>query len=369
MKLTPHQERIVDEIIAERVFDIPSYLKAFSLGTYQRYNQDKIQRNFEKCESGQKYLFKKHGGLFYTEVYDSSGALLSRSPILNQFTYELNENPISSPLIAEVEMKIKGETVLYNGKTYHIDFLAQQHLVADSFNNIKEFILLWSYLKREALIIEVDKECSKEDITPFFELVKQPLQPEEYPKWKVIHDTIPASTKDKLEKLITSFVPQKNAQGYIDQVWKVNIEHFTTCHEFIGKKILSTPSLEIFQKDNYCTFEEVSQKKNSLVAWIAVWISVISVVLGNILPLFTKQDVDYLEDIYIEISDIHQYITSDASHQVILDSLLDIKEILANISTENTSTEYINAINNLSTRIDELSIILDEPESTETSVE
>ena len=137
MKLTPHQERIVDEIIAERVFDIPSYLEVFSLGRYQQYRPDDILKNFESCESGQKYLFKKHGGLFYTEVYDQSGAYLTQHPIANKFTHDLNENPISTPVIAEVEMRIHPDIVEHNGVKFSINFLEHSYYVEDDFNDIK----------------------------------------------------------------------------------------------------------------------------------------------------------------------------------------------------------------------------------------
>ena len=52
MKLTPHQEKIIEAIIAKDVYDIPSYLEHFKKSHAQQYDFDTIKAVFEQYEDG-----------------------------------------------------------------------------------------------------------------------------------------------------------------------------------------------------------------------------------------------------------------------------------------------------------------------------
>ena len=81
MKLTLHQEKIVEAIIDGEVYDITSYLKFFNKAHHQQYNFDEIKNVFEKYEDGQTYNFRlEKDSYYYTDVYDKNGVVCNYSP-------------------------------------------------------------------------------------------------------------------------------------------------------------------------------------------------------------------------------------------------------------------------------------------------
>lgn len=145
MKLTPHQKEIVEEIIKERVVDIPSYLRVFNKGRNQQYDSFAIQEAFDKVEAGKTYLFREDNAYYYTDIYDCNGKVSGSFRGPNTMTYEFKENPLSAPVKARLEMRVKPERVEYQGKNYSFNFLEKNYLIADTFDDIKDFIALWSY--------------------------------------------------------------------------------------------------------------------------------------------------------------------------------------------------------------------------------
>lgn len=331
MKLTTTQKKIINKIITGEIYDIPTYLQVFNKGQYKQYNAEKLKEVFNKCENGRTYIFKEQNSYFYTEVYDKKGEICQREKVPNTMTYEFKEYPISTPVKADIEYKINKESVTYNEKSYIFDFMKNSFLVADSFDDILDFITLWSHLKREALIIEVDKTVTKTDLSIFFEQFKQDIQPDSNPIWKTKTEILSDSEDEKPPIVSVQLVPYKSAQNYIEYIWKVNNEHLTMCNEFIGKRILPTPALRIYEKKRFKTVEELSSCKNLVAAWVAVIISVISVLIGNILPIFQEKEVDYLRKINQKLINLEKYIDETPINNNTNKEFNEIKEILTEI--------------------------------------
>ena len=64
---------------------------------------------------------------------------------------------------AELDDKIPTSTFNYKEQEFSIDF-QKGAFVADDFKDILNFIRLWSYLRRENLVFEVDKPISKDEM-------------------------------------------------------------------------------------------------------------------------------------------------------------------------------------------------------------
>lgn len=363
MKLNPHQIEILDKIISGSVYDIPTYLSAFNRAEYHQYDVSAIKATFDAEEDGKTYLFKGNDdGSFYTEIYDKEGNVISVAPVPNQMTSYLKEYPISSPAEAELDMIVVPIKVEFQGNNYSFDFFKHQYLIANNFEEIIDFIALWSYLKTEALIIEFNKPISKEEISIFFEPTKSDVHPDNSPKWELKHtiDSGKCSSKG-LEVLSTKQIPKKKMQGYITDSWSMNYEHLTMCAEYIGKKILPTSSLQTYKQEKYRTFEEVSQHKNLIVAWVAVFISVVSVIIGNVLPLFDTQESEYLASINQHIATIESILENDTSKDEILTEISEVKKAisdLASLSATNNDKQHSELIETIETKIDELICLL-----------
>lgn len=307
MKLTKHQECIVDKIIDGKVYDITTYLKEFGKAHRQKYNLLEIKTVFDELEKDKSYSFVEHDGYYYTLVHDKDGKIKRRDKITDTLTYQFREYPLEGLVKAELNKSVRKQTVQYQGQKYVFDF-EKDVLVADSFEDVKDFIALWCYLKNEALIFDVKKTITDEDIGIFFELNPQKIEDKNNPTWgrKVVIDSVGEAVNDVQSHDI--LVPYKDIDDYMDSVWQINLENLNACEEFMGRKILSTGALKVYKQKNYKTVEELSVKANLRIAIIAVIISVISVLIGNIIPLFQKQDTEYLDEISKKISVIEKEI-------------------------------------------------------------
>lgn len=326
MKLTKHQEQIVDKIVDGKVYDITTYLKEFDKAHKQKYDIEEIRKVFENLEEDKRYSFTEKDSYYYTLVHDESGKIRNRYRVTESLTYIFNDYPLEEPVKAKLNESVHKQVVQFHGQKYIFDF-KEEVLVADSFEDIKEFIALWCYLKNEALIFDVNKPVRDEDIGLFFEIFQQEITKDNNPTWqrtKVI-DSVGEFVNDVESHDV--LVPYKNINNYIDRVWKLNQENFNACEEFIDRKILSTGVLKLYQQKKYKTVEELSVKANLRIAIIAVIISVISVLIGNIMPFFQKQDTDYLDEINQKISVMEELIKENNNSSEVTDKLDEIRSV------------------------------------------
>lgn len=327
MELTKHQEQIVDKIIEGKVYDITTYLKEFEKAHMKQYDLSEIRKVFENLEKDKRYSFIEQDSYYYTLVHDEEGRIKNRYKITEPLTYRFKENPLTEPVRAELNETIQKQSVLFQGEKYTFNF-AEEVLVADSFENIKEFLALWCYLKSEALIFDVSKPVAHEDIGLFFEMKSQEIVKDNNPTWwtKAVIDSVGEAVNDA--EYHNVLAPYKDIDNYMERIWEVNEDNLRACEEFIGRKILTTGALEAYQQKKYKTVEELTVKDNLRIARIAVWISVISVLIGNILPLFQKQDTDYLDEISYKITEIEDRMEKDNSKSDVIDKLNEIQDQL-----------------------------------------
>ena len=335
MKLTKHQEKIVDKIVEGKVYDITTYLKEFDKCHAKKYNFQEIEKSFENIENGKRYSVVEEDSYYYTSVYDENGNCIRISDVSETLTYRFKDYPLLKPVKAVLNGSIKKAVVQYQKQEYAIDF-NENVLVADSFDDIKEFIALWCYLRNQALIFDVNKSVGNEDIGLFFELKSQEIGRESNPTWSITTtiDSI-GETKDKTECRV-ELVPYKDINDYIEKLWEINDENLKACEDFLDKKIISTGALKVYKQKKYKTVEELSVKANLRIAIIAVIISVISVVIGNVLPLFQKQDTEYLDEISKKISVIEENIKDDNGNSDTSDEINEIRNDLKDIEKEIT---------------------------------
>ena len=359
MKLSAHQKEIITEIINGTVYDISSYLKVFKKSQEQQYDINLIEKTFEEHEDGKTYIFKENtNAVYYTEVYDKNGKVCGITPITNTMTYEFKEYPLSEPLKASLKHTVDSEKVLYNDTAYYFNFLKNKFFVADSFNDIIDFMALWSYLKRETLILEVDKPIEQNDLSIFFELKKKEIKSECDVYWERYTEVISEATDGKKGELSIKMLPYKDAKNYIDYVWKINEENLLNCKEYIGKKIIPSSDLRVYKQKKFKTVEQISQFKNLFVAWAAVIISVISVIIGNILPMFQPKEIDVLNGIRENIIVIEESITKGESFQALQSEIEEINNRLEEIKQQNNDAYITDVLKDLTNRLDDLNEIV-----------
>ena len=102
MKLTKHQERIVDKIVDGKVYDITSYLKEFDKAHKQKYDIDGIRKVFENLEKDKSYSFTEKDSYYYTLVHDESGKIRNRYRVTDSLTYIFRDYPLEGPVKAKL---------------------------------------------------------------------------------------------------------------------------------------------------------------------------------------------------------------------------------------------------------------------------
>lgn len=220
MKLTKHQKQIVDKIVEGKVYDITSYLRGFEKVHEQKYDIQEIEKTFNSAEEDKKYSFSEKESYFYTQVYDACGKNIGIYKVADTLTYKFKDYPLVKPVKAKLTNSIDRVIVPYKDQKYTFDF-CNNVLVADSFNDIKEFIALWCYLKSQALIFDVHKPVIEEDLGLFFELKSQKIRKEPNPTWKV--NTVIESKGETVNETEShsELVPYKNINDYIEKNGKL----------------------------------------------------------------------------------------------------------------------------------------------------
>ena len=344
MKLSRHQKEIIKKIIAGEVYDIQSYLHVFSKCHTEKYDMTALRKAYESAEEGKTYKVLKEGYSLLTS--GPAQTLMGATYHLPQMRLHIPEEEyeLKPSLFIESAPRIK---YVYDEKEYEFDFIKGVDVIS-SFDEVLEFLTLWSYLSQENLILEVSKPIHEIDVGMFFEKVILDT-PQKKPEIKIEIDGIPLKSVNACDVL--SKAPERFAYEYSNVTWKINEENLLVCKEFLGKKIVRTSLLISFFKKKFKTKEQVAQDSNYRVALIALIISVISIIMSNVVPLFQKQPADYLDDISqqltaieIQLTDVGSTLsngndTTETNIANILTTLQEIENSVKNINGKNATAK------------------------------
>lgn len=336
MKLNKHQKEIVKKILEKEVYDTYSYLKCFKKLHIEKYDIEKLRESFNSSENGKKYKVMKEGFSRFTTTSSTTNILngtFSVPMILPRMNIPENEWEYKE---AKFNPNIKPIKYTYNDEEFSFDFVNDNIEIMNDFQDLIDFFALWNFLLQEALVFELEKPVNSKEIGLFFK--SKPVEG----KNKKPHITVEYS-KDKVDNLLNNvetdyydhgLAPARNAAQYIDNTWEIDDESIIMSKEYIGRKIVPTSSLRTYAQFGFKTFEERSQSKNLIVAWIAVIISVVSVVLGNILPLTKTDTTEYIISIEQQLSELNQKVDSST-----INDISEIKDFLSHIEQEVESME------------------------------
>lgn len=359
MKLNKHQKEIVKKILANEVYDTYSYLKCFKKLHIEKYDMTKLEEAFKKSENGKQYKVMKEG--FHSFIKTSN----TQNILGSQFSV-----PITMPRsnIPEDEWEYKdakfNPNIIpieypYNDENFRFDFVKDNIEILNDFQDLIDFFALWTFLVREALVFELEKPVTATEIGLFFK--SKPVNKQKN-KLKITINGFDENGNEKQDTIISKidndyyehgFPPSRHANEFIENTWEIDEEKLIMSKDYIGKKIIPTSSLHTYAQSRFKTFEERSQNKNLIVAWIAVVISVISVFLGNILPLTQTDTTDYIISIEQQISELNQKFDSSTIDEI-LEVLSSIKQELNTVELSKNQT----VISEILVRIEEIEKVI-----------
>ena len=347
MRINSKEEKqIIEKIKDGKIFDIVSFLKEFGLGSIKKYNKEEIEEKFNESENGKEYKVLR-------EDYNTSIGNHYMDENMN-FSFKYNDDvPTEEDYIkkkARLNFDNTSISIKYEDKNYCFNYL-NGIFIPDSFEDIKKFLVIWTYLKSEGLIIEVDKLITDEDIGIFFEQ-RFKCDDEKQINIKELSNIIKQFESSQvnlnLENIPFIYDRKKevviDANEFVDFYFQYVKEYELICSKFIGKKILPTTDLELFIKHKYMTKED----RNQVYAHVASYASLIIAFLSLALSInpFVKNDntkgilsiQDNLKVIDKKINEINGNlieITNEKQNDSEVNHIIkEINEVLRNIDSK-----------------------------------
>lgn len=269
MKLTKNQKDIVKNIADGNITDILSFIKHYNLGQEICFNKSAIENKFN-------------------EIYENKTFLCDSTHFKNFNRTDRIVNTVDSKTAyCKPRLTFDGPYCNFScndiKNSYH---LFEPVYIINQKKDIISFIALWQYLKTQALIIELPKSCSKEDMALF---LKQKDSGTCYHIPLDDNRTTPYGHND----LDISFSEFFNGKYELDR------DNFEICLPYLMQKIYPAPELNTFIQKGYNTNEELNNRSNFLIALAGVIIAIFT----SLASIFmSSQERGY----YKELNEINQ---------------------------------------------------------------
>lgn len=365
MKLTRHERKVVSKINTGEIYDIPSYLRSFGKGREQTYDMGVIRSKFADDENGKKYKVLKDGHSLFVTTYSSQefmGHQLNVPRLLSRPESNITDDEWTL-CEAKLNENIPPSRFTYDEREFCVDF-QRGAFVADNFNDILTFIRLWAYLRHENLVFEVSKPVSQDEISMLYEEV--PCSSKRLPIGEEIKLAKHSDKDEDAETLVPvksiyQTIPTRNATEFMDKKWEINEDHLMMCREFLGKKMYPTGASHNFAANNYCTSEEMHRGLNTVVAVVALLISVLSFSFGLLYPNNVYQHA--LDNLTQQLTGIQETLDSINTNQTHYEDIAQICEKIESMEESLRSAEHIGVFSEISevnTHIGEIRNILAE---------
>lgn len=332
MKLTKHQKQVVNAIIEGKVYDIPSYLKEFQKCHLRKYDLSRPLAKFEEEEGGNQYKVIIDEDKAYIKGTNPMNTGFGTINFETNFLRKTEDIPTDAWEYRKANLirNVKPTEMDYKGEMFTFDFMEAGVSVADDFNDIIEFMSLWAYLRQEALVLEVPRDITADDLGILFELKHRKPKPETP---FVIHkDKDQNSSANPITRVLTDMTefydapPNFLISSYMDEVWEMNGEYLKNCEEYIGRKILPTEKLRVFARQLYTTTGEWQFRIPLIVSIIALVVSFLPIV-QSFLP---SNEPDYLAQINQQLQAIEELLETD---QAVLSKVDAVRSALGGIET------------------------------------
>lgn len=332
MKLSKHQKQIVDAILTGKVFDIPSYLKEFQKCHLCKYDLSRPFAQFEEEEGGKQYKVIVDEDKFYIKSKYPTNFGFGTTCVDVSMPRNPEDIPEDSWEYKKPELirNIKPIELKYNGEMFQFDFVEAGVNVADDFDDIIDFMSLWSYLRQESLVLEVPRDVTEDDFGILFELMPREPKPEN--PFVIHRDKNPDSSIKPITRVtgdLDDFYPSPPTfllTSYMNEEWTINGEHQKNCEEYIGKKMLPTGKLKTFKQQLYTTSDEWRYRVPLFISIVALILSLLSVVQS----FFPSKESEYLSQISRQMTTIEQLV----QNETISSDIGEIKSKLSDFSED-----------------------------------
>lgn len=295
MKLSKRQKDIIQNIMNGKITDIYSFVKYYKLGREVSFDKREVEDKFNKAYKDKKFICKSR------EFYELNSDDRIRERIDDKTAYCVPKLSFEG-----VWSQYSNHNIRY---AYH---LFKPVYIIEDISEIISFIALWQYLNSLALIIELPKSCTKEDMELFLE--QERGEEREY-----------ISLEDTNDNVYDYYNLDISFYDFFDGKYNLNEENFEICLPYLERKIYPAPELKTFIQKGYNTNEELNNRRN-------MWIAFAGVIIA-ILTSFASIWISYNgADYKLELQNANNYL------QDISDSLNKVESVTINSETKNIET-------------------------------
>lgn len=338
MNLNSHRKEIIKRIVKGEIYDIYSFLESFDYLEEYKLDKDALINKFKRDEGDKKYKIPNYEGDFEKKRFICVKNGEKPDFTENDFIYVEAKYIIDTP----------GHIVTFNGKEYKFSYTYKGIKVAKDYSHILEFVTLWQQLQKQGLILEISKEVGTEEIALFYEIF--PTKETDYYKKLILDRENATSLSTELPKEYVrrptyncyedlkeygvakeyfwnnrGFI-EKSLLPYYEKYPVFNELHLATCKDFIGKKIVATPSLAEYVTNNYQTEEEKKSKWALIGTWVAIGISFLMAVFSVFATFKVDPSNNNLTNIQSQLEQIREEMNS-SNEQQLNEILSEIEEL------------------------------------------
>ena len=258
MRFTKRQQNIIRKIESGHIWDIHSFVNAFQPRRTAQYDWEQVQRSFAADPDVTAYYYPKN--------LEPTPANRIREDV---FIKKQRQGELSPDTYARLSPRLDKtcaqQQVCAMGKTFTFDFY-QGVQVADSFDELVEFLAIWQFLRAHALVLEVHQPLTAETVGLFFQQ-EDPAVP-------------PSPTPEKRDGVI-HFPDCRYLAG---RAYCLSEDHLAVCQEFLGRRLYPAPGLKLFVQNRFRTQDEISQQRSLTAAWVAIVVSLLIGLAPYFLP-------------------------------------------------------------------------------------
>lgn len=264
MRFTKQQRDIIKKINSRNVWDICSFVANFQTEHTVSFDLCQVQQNFQNDPEASDYHCPKNlsptpANLIRKDAFEKKVKLGQADP-------EMYEKYIS-----QLEKNYCCHVEDVWGSEFSFDFYQGVH-IADSFEDIIDFLVIWQFLREHALVLEVSQTLDVETVGLFF----RQAETKEPPPFKV----------NKASQTVL-FCDSR----YVGpNTYCLSRDYLEICREFLGKRIYPAPGLKLFVKNWFRTRDEIAQLKTQVTAWIAIFVAIIIGLLPYFFPTHPSSD-------------------------------------------------------------------------------
>lgn len=255
MKYTNQQKEIIRLIENGTIYDIPSFVTYTNQKKFVSINKSILAERFEKQVLVKRYYYPANLKIDQRNLMDEQ-----------EYNSKINLHQVNPNSYKSIDISLNNDagikTHVIGEQTIVLD-LYKGIYIAESFNDIYEFLILWQHLKEEMLIQECSCDNYVDTLGLFYK--SQYIRP-------VFLDTP--------ESALIDFSSCSISDKYLlDQDFIFCSDAHFRCQDFIGKRIYPSIHLSLFVKNNFMTESEISQRRSMRVAWIAILVSILLAIL------------------------------------------------------------------------------------------